>query len=155
MTTDNEPANSRFRLPNGVGTGGTLFGNGKLKKKEWYSYNSVLYHLVIITLRKYTHCVEPVLLARWSDVVLARGDDVPAQALTAILSALSWAMCRLSSSNCWLHLWFCSLRCWFWASKSLSLLVTHSLMRAALASTIFASWSLSWRCNRIRKLVSG
>lgn len=98
-----------------------------------------------------THCVEPVLLARCSDVVLARGDGddavVPAQALTAILSALNWAMCRLSNSSCWLHLWFCSRRCWFCASKSRSLFVTHSLMRAALASTIFASWSLSWRCN--------
>lgn len=60
-----------------------------------------------------THCVEPVLLALCNDDVLVRGEDVPAQALTAILSALSWAMCRLSNSNCWLHLWFCSLRCWF------------------------------------------
>lgn len=93
----------------------------------------------------FTHCVEPVLFALCKDDVLVRGDDDPAQALTAILSALSWAMWRLRSSSCWLHLWFCSLRCWFWASKSLSLLVTHSLMRAAFASTILASWSLSWR----------
>lgn len=57
-------------------------------------------------------------------------------------------MCFRNSSSCWLHLWFCSLRCWFCASRSLNLFVTHSLIRAAFASTSFASCSLNWRCKR-------
>lgn len=75
----------------------------------------IAYYIMMLLSRGsfHTHCVEPVLLALCKDDVLVRGDDVPAQALTAILSALSWAMCRLSNSNCWLHLWFCSRRCWF------------------------------------------
>lgn len=52
-----------------------------------------------------------------------------------------------SSSSCRLHLMFCSLSVWFCCSSSRSLLVTHSLILAALASTWRASCSRSWRCS--------
>lgn len=54
----------------------------------------------------------------------------------------------LNSSNCWLHLLFCSLRCWFCCSSSLNLLVTHSFILAAFASTCLASWSRNCLCKR-------
>lgn len=55
----------------------------------------------------------------------------------------------LSNSSCWLHLLFCSLRCWFCCSNSLSLLVTHSFILAAFASTCLASWSRNCLCKVI------
>lgn len=58
----------------------------------------------------------------------------------------------LRSSSCWLHLMFCSLNTWFCSSSSRSLFVTHSFMRAAFASTCFASCSRSCRCNIYAKL---
>lgn len=44
-----------------------------------------------VRLKSVTHCVDPVLLALCNEDALTRGegDDVPAQALTAILSALN------------------------------------------------------------------
>lgn len=51
------------------------------------------------------------------------------------------------SSSCWLHLMFCSRSVWFCCSSSRSLFVTHSLMRAAFASTCLASWRRNWRCS--------
>lgn len=53
----------------------------------------------------------------------------------------------LNSSSCWLHFIFCSLNTWFCSSSSRSLFVTHSFIRAAFASTCFASCSRSWRWN--------
>lgn len=88
----------------------------------------------------YSHLVEPVLFA------LNR--ELGRVSVGVLRPALSWAMCLRKSSNCWLHLWFCSRRCWFCASSSRNLLVTHSLMRAAFASTCRASCSLNWRCNK-------
>ncbi len=73
------------------------------------------------------------------------GASTGAPASSSSGGMLSCSSLDLRTSIWWLQCAFCAFKCLFCSSSSRSLLVTQSLMRAALASTCFASARRSWR----------